>query len=58
MKSRMLLLVSLVIMCLLTMSVPVMAADWPNFRNEPSNSGNTSETINLPLTEQWHSMAP
>jgi len=57
-KSRMLLLVSLVIICILTMSMPVMAADWPNFRNEPSNSGNTSETINLPLTEQWHSAAP
>lgn len=37
---------------------PVMAADWPMFRSDASNTGNSPETINLPLTEAWHSNAP
>ncbi|MFC1893907.1 PQQ-binding-like beta-propeller repeat protein, partial [Chloroflexota bacterium] len=47
-----------VIALILTISIPAMAADWPNFRNGASNSGSSSETIDLPLTEQWHSSAP
>ena len=37
---------------------PVMADDWPNSKNDAGNASNSSETINLPLTEQWHSAAP
>ena len=36
----------------------VLAADWPSFRNDGGNTGSSAETINLPLTEQWHSTAP
>ena len=34
------------------------ASDWPMFRNTQGNTGHSTETINLPLTEQWHSSAP
>lgn len=34
------------------------AADWPSFRNSASNAGASTETINIPLVEQWHSTAP
>ncbi|MHC4133010.1 MAG: outer membrane protein assembly factor BamB family protein [Planctomycetota bacterium] len=57
-KFTMVFFISILIIGLLLSATPVMAADWPNFRNENSNSGNTSETINLPLTLQWHSAAP
>ena len=33
-------------------------ADWPTWRNTPSNAGASSETINLPLTLGWHTTAP
>ncbi len=46
------------VIALAVLSVSVAAADWPNFRNGASNSGDASETINLPLTEKWHSSAP
>ncbi len=52
------LLVSIVVAGMLVMSMPAIAADWPMYRNDASNTGNSSETINLPLTEQWHSSAP
>jgi hypothetical protein len=40
------------------LAMPAYAADWPMFRSDASNTGNSPETINLPLTEQWHSNAP
>lgn len=51
------------LLCILTVIVavsamPASADDWPMFRNSASNSADSSETINLPLTEQWHSSAP
>lgn len=42
----------------LLLAASTSAADWPNFRGPVSNSGASSETINLPLVEQWHSQAP
>jgi len=39
-------------------SITALAANWPSFRNTPSNAGASPETINLPLTERWHSTAP
>ncbi len=51
-------LISMLIAVLFTVSVPVMASDWPMFRNGASNSGTSDETILLPLKEQWHSSAP
>jgi len=34
------------------------ASDWPLYRNTAGNTGYSTETINLPLTEQWHSSTP
>jgi outer membrane protein assembly factor BamB len=34
------------------------ASDWPLYRNNPGNTAAIPETINLPLTEHWHSSAP
>jgi len=34
------------------------ASDWPMFRSNAGNTGEATEIINLPLTEQWHSSAP
>ena len=34
------------------------ASDWPMSRNTAGYTGHSTETINLPLTEQWHSSAP
>ena len=42
----------------LVVSPLAAAADWPMWRNDASNAGDSPETINLPLTEQWHSSAP
>ena len=50
-------LVTLILtLCLTPLSA--LAADWPLFRNDASNAGASAETINLPLTLQWHSIAP
>lgn len=48
----------LVIIAISMLSTSATAADWPMFRNDAGNTGESSETINLPLTEQWHSSAP
>jgi len=48
----------MMIASVLAMSMSVSATDWPMWRNDASNTGNSLETINLPLTEQWHSSAP
>jgi outer membrane protein assembly factor BamB len=58
MKNKLLFTLLCMVIVLATISVPVAAADWPLFRNDVSNSGASSESINLPLTEQWHSNAP
>ena len=55
-ECRIWVLAGVLIFCLCVSSVS--AADWPMYRNDASNSGTSSETINLPLTEQWHSSAP
>jgi len=34
------------------------ASNWPMFRNNIGNTAFIPETINLPLTEKWHSSAP
>jgi outer membrane protein assembly factor BamB len=39
-------------------AMPAFAADWPMWRNTQGSTGASTETINLPLTEQWHSSAP
>jgi outer membrane protein assembly factor BamB len=51
-------LVVMMIASVLAMSPLAAAADWPMWRNDASNTGDSPETINLPLTEQWHSSAP
>lgn len=51
-------LVVMMIASVLAMSPLAAAADWPMWRNGASNTGDSPETINLPLTEQWHSSAP
>ena len=58
MKNKVIFSALVLVIALAVLSVSAAAADWPNFRNGPSNSGASSETINLPLTEQWHSSAP
>lgn len=40
------------------LAMPAFAADWPMWRNTQGSTGASTETINLPLTEQWHSSAP
>src|SRR5712671_4050976 len=45
-------------LCCLVTGAWLLAADWPTFRNDASNAGASPETINLPLTEVWHSAAP
>lgn len=40
------------------LAIPVYAADWPMWRNDQGSTGASAETINLPLTEKWHSSAP
>ena len=49
---------ALVAVCCLVTVASLLAADWPTFRNTSNNAGASSETINLPLTEVWHSTAP
>ena len=48
----------MMVVLVMVMSTPAAADDWPMWRNDASNTGNSTETINLPLTEQWHSSAP
>jgi outer membrane protein assembly factor BamB len=48
---------ALLALCCLATGAWLLAADWPIFRNT-SNAGASPETINLPLTEVWHSTAP
>lgn len=48
----------MMVVLVMAMSTPATAYDWPMWRNDASNTGNSTETINLPLTEQWHSSAP
>jgi len=48
---------ALLALCCLVSGAWLLAADWPTFRNA-SNAGASPETINLPLTEVWHSTAP
>ncbi|MEP6603200.1 MAG: PQQ-binding-like beta-propeller repeat protein [Spartobacteria bacterium] len=55
-KNRVVLL-ALLVLCYLVTGAWLLASDWPIFRNI-SNAGASSETINLPLTEVWHSTAP
>jgi len=51
-------IVAIVVASVLAMSVPALADDWPMSRNDAGMTGESTETINLPLTEQWHSNAP
>ena len=44
--------------CMAFATSSAFGADWPTFRNTPSNAGASSETINLPLTLAWHTTAP
>ncbi len=37
---------------------PALSADWPCWRNSASNSGQSGESILLPLVPKWHSSAP
>jgi len=46
------------IAAMLMLQVSAWAADWPNSRNDPANTGSSAETLPLPLTERWHSTAP
>ncbi|MEY2546910.1 MAG: hypothetical protein QOG48_2027, partial [Verrucomicrobiota bacterium] len=48
---------ALLALCCLVTGTWLLATDWPIFRNS-SNAGASSETIDLPLTEVWHSTAP
>lgn len=44
--------------CMVFATSSAFGADWPTWRNTPSNAGASSETINLPLTLGWHTTAP
>lgn len=55
---KILALISVLIAGLLLALGPALADDWPNSKNDSGNSSNSLESINLPLTEQWHSSAP
>ncbi len=44
--------------CMAFATSSAFGADWPTWRNTPSNAGASSETINLPLTLGWHTTAP
>lgn len=39
-------------------STVTTASNWPMFRNNIGNTASIPDTINLPLTEKWHSNAP
>jgi outer membrane protein assembly factor BamB len=43
---------------LLTSAAPAMASEWPSSRANAGNTGSQGETLELPLTERWHSSAP
>jgi outer membrane protein assembly factor BamB len=43
---------------LLTSAAPAMASEWPSSRGNAGNTGSQGETLELPLTERWHSSAP
>lgn len=49
---------SLVLLLALALPSPALSADWPNWRNDASNSGQSGESILLPLVPKWHSSAP
>jgi outer membrane protein assembly factor BamB len=49
---------AVVIAAMLMSSMSALAADWPNSRGGPGNSGSSAETLPLPLSERWHSSAP
>jgi outer membrane protein assembly factor BamB len=48
----------LLALCASMWLTPSFAADWPNFRGGAGNTGASTETLTLPLTEVWHSVAP
>src|SRR5437773_1691555 len=50
--------VAFVVTCMAFATSSAFGADWPAWRNTPSNAGASSETINLPLTLGWHTTAP
>jgi outer membrane protein assembly factor BamB len=43
---------------LLTSAAPAMASEWSSSRGNAGNTGSQGETLELPLTERWHSSAP
>jgi outer membrane protein assembly factor BamB len=49
---------AVVVAAMLLSTATAMAADWPNSRDDAGNTGNSPETLSLPLTEAWHSSAP
>lgn len=55
---RSLMAVTAIALCTLTFTTLGWSADWPNWRNASNNTAAAAETINLPLTERWHSQAP
>ena len=51
MKNDRMIIISLVFVSMLI--VPVFAADWSMFKNDPSHSGYTADAVNPPLTLKW-----
>ena len=49
---------SIFVVLLLLASTPINANDWPMWRIEAENTGTSTESIILPLTEAWHTNAP
>lgn len=50
--------VAFLVTCMAFATSAAFGADWPTWRNTPSNAAASSETINLPLTLGWHTTAP
>jgi outer membrane protein assembly factor BamB len=50
--------VAFLVTCMAFATSAAFGADWPTWRNSPSNAAASSETINLPLTLGWHTTAP
>jgi outer membrane protein assembly factor BamB len=50
--------VAFLVTCMALVASSAFGADWPTWRNTPSNAAASSETINLPLTLGWHTTAP
>ena len=57
MKRHMVIQFVFLVIALSAMLTSALAADWPSWRNNASNSGMSSESLS-PLVERWHSSAP